>query len=356
METMRDIQNRLKSINSTKQITESMRLISTRKAQKCRQRRDDNRRYLEQYVKIIGDVAASGEAISRDYALCAGGHEIKDPETAGKAVVICVSCDRGLCGGYIANIKKAAQKLSVESAKKFYSDFYGIERFEDVPQGNRKQINEVVSVGGKCENAFQRWYESKERKILRTYRGLTENPAYESAREIIDGNNILERYKKGEINYVYLVFTGYKTMMSQTAVATQLLPLNKKNIDGVDLHTDWLKEHLGMLEEKINAGINANAETEIKTEIKAGKTVLYDTCADEFAERAAADYIYAAVLGAMLESAVSEQCARLMGMDSASKNSDKIIESLKLKYNQVRQSAITQEIAEIVGGANAVEQ
>jgi F-type H+-transporting ATPase subunit gamma len=149
---------------------------------------------------------------------------------------------------------------------------------------------------------------------------VSENPFYKDAQTI--GEIALEMYNNKTASQIHLGYTEYHTMLSLVPKSVRLLPLDLE-----------LEEAAGVEDESV-----------------------YDTDAGELLEYAASAYVHSRIFGAMLESAVCEQCARLTGMDSAVKNSEKMIDTMTLKYNQMRQSAITQEIAEIVGGANAVEK
>jgi len=262
-----------------------MRLISNRKVQKIKRRMEENRPYYEQAVKIIGDAALTARQNPdiRGHAYMAGhGREAKKP------LVIVITADRGLCGGYNSNALKEASAL--------------MKNFGDA---------DIFAIGTKGRDYFKR----RKKNIGAYYRGMSENPFFEDAQAI--GAAAIKAFAAREADEVYLVYTEYHTMLLQTPKSVRLLPLD------------------------INGG---------------SEPADYDPGGTEFFEYAVSAYVTARVFGAMLSSSVSEQCARLTGMDSAVKNSEKIIDSLTLQYNQMRQSAITQEIAEIVGGANAVEK
>jgi len=328
---MRDIKIRLKSIDSTRQITQSMRLISNRKVQKMKKRMEENRPYLEQSVKVIDGVLSNPHFDSGEHIYISGhkteAAENKDDNTDAAAqpqppLVIIITGDRGLCGSYNANVEREASNL--------------MKKLGDA---------QVFAIGTKGRDYFRR----RKRKIIRAYKGLSENPFYEDAQRIgevalemftgvlPDGKTETELPRADEI---YLVYTEYHTMLSQTPKSVRLLPLDH----------DAVKNKLSSLKAKSKT---ADADTSGE---EADLSMSYDSGEEAFFKQAAWAYITSVLFGAMLESATSEQCARLTGMDSAVKNSEKIIDALTLQYNQMRQGAITQEIAEIVGGANAVEK
>lgn len=288
METIRDLRIRIKSINSTKKITQSMRMIATSKVQKVTRRMDENRAYMEQSVKIMKSMTRNIDFSVHDYV---AGHETKDNMETGKPLIIVITGDRGLCGGYNVNASKEAVALCDKLGD---ADF--------------------ITIGSKGRDYLRR----KKKNIIHIYKGLSESPFYKDAQNI--GNSALKLFNEKKASKIYLVSTEYHSMLVQKPKFAQLLPFDFK-IDAAE-------------KEEMNC----------------------DTNAGELFKYAAAIYIHSSIFGAMLESAVCEQCAKLTGMDSAVKNSEKIIDALTLQYNQMRQSAITQEIAEIVGGANAVEK
>ena len=318
METMRDIQIRMKSIDSTRQITESMRLISNRKVQKIKKRMEDNRPYLSQSAAIVGNILANPQLSPdiKNHAYMTGRANKKEDgaeEKSKNPVIIVITGDRGLCGGYNSNVEKEASLL--------------IKKLGDA---------DIIAVGTKGRDYFRR----RQRNIAKSYKGLSESPYYEDAQDI--ANTAIKMFDDGETDEVYLVYTEYKTMLVQTPRAVRLLPLDADGIAAIG--------SAGVKNTEVNDKKEEKPDKEPK--IKAGEN--YDTEEIKFFEYAATTYMTASVFGSMLGSAVSEQCARMTGMDSAVKNSKKILDSLTLQYNQIRQSTITQEIAEIVGGANAV--
>jgi F-type H+-transporting ATPase subunit gamma len=328
MQTMRDIKIRLKSIDSTRQITQSMRLISNRKVQKMKIRMQENRDYFEQSIKIIDGILSSPHSDLSEHVYITGREHEKD--NAPPPLVIIITGDRGLCGGYNANAEREANNLM----KRLGSDGA-----------------HIIAIGTKGRDYYRR----RKKNIIKAYKGLSENPFYEDAQkiggvaiEMFTGKTTDENGK--EINSempaageVYLVYTQYNTMLSQTPKSMRLLPLDP----------DMLRDKLKDIKSKSKPGENADAGDGGAVPPEA---MSYDSGEEAFFNHAVSSYISSALFGSMLESSTSEQCARLTGMDAAVKNSEKIIDALTLQYNQMRQGAITQEIAEIVGGANAVEK
>lgn len=289
MQTIRDIRIRIKSIQNTKKITESMRMIATRKVQRMRARREGNRPFFENAVAslnhVVNDIMAGSELRSHPYL---AGRDVK------KTLIILITGDRGLCGGYNANALREAFSLANEV-------------------GQTPESVQIVAIGTKGRDYFRR----RNREVVHTLRGVSENPLYDDAQEMSE--MALKMYNAGEVDQVYLVYTEYFSMLTQTPRAKKLLPLEPTESEGQPF-------------------------------------VKYDDPVESYFEYTVKSYLAAFILGAMLESALCMQCARITGMDSASKNSEKIIDNLTLHYNQMRQGAITQEIAEIVGGANAIAQ
>jgi len=207
----------------------------------------------------------------------------------GKTLVILITGDRGLCAGYNVNASKEAVTLSKNLAAPIF-----------------------VTVGKKGNDYLRR----RRQTIVKSYRGKSENPFYEDAQDIAD--LVTDLFSKKEIDQAYVVYTKYHSMINLIPTSQLILPLERRG-DDREKNPDFITR--------------------------------YDSDAESFINRSAYMYVASVIFGAMLESAACEQASRVMGMDAATKNCDKIIETLNLQYNQMRQSAITQEIAEIVGGA-----
>lgn len=285
---MRDIKRKIKSINSTKQITKAMELVSTAKLKRARDRLDSTRPYFETVKNTVQDIFEDSKGIS---------HEFLNEREIKKSLYIVITGDRGLCGGYnINSIKKA---------------------LEDIEEKNKTAL---ITIGTKARDYFKK----RDYELVDEYIHISENPEYKYARDI--GQKALNLYKNKEIDEVKLIYTKFESTISQVPHVIRLLPASK--------------------DEKVN--VNKDEEEEFKY-------VEYEPSPKEVLSYLIPKYIEGTVFGAMVESAASEQAARRVAMESATDNAEEMIGDLTLSFNQARQAAITQELTEIVGGAEALK-
>ncbi|SKC56289.1 ATP synthase F1 subunit gamma [Maledivibacter halophilus] len=282
---MRDIKRRIRSVNSTKQITKAMELVSTAKLRRARGRLEKVRPYFETVNETVQEILGSSSNIDHSYTI---EREVK------KSLYIVITADRGLCGGYNINaIKKALEDIE------------------------KKEKVSFIVIGQKAKGYFsKRGY-----NIVGEYLNISEKPEYIDAKNI--GRLALKLYKEGEIDEIKLVYTQFVSTISQVPKMVKLLPVSK--------------------EEKEEA------------EEKEFKYVSYEPSPGAVLDYLIPKYIESTMYGTLVESAASEQAARRVAMESATDNAEEMIDSLTLSFNQARQAAITQEITEIVGGAEALK-
>ena len=222
----------------------------------------------------------------------------KHPFTAKREIkntlVIIINGDRGLCGGYNSNIIKEVTRLT-----------------------EGKNLN-YITIGKKSTE----YYTQREAAIVKSFTGISEKPIYEDAARI--GNIALNLYEKGEVDEVLLAYTQFESTISHIPTVVQMLPLNPE---------EFVKEN---------------------TEKKAQVVMVYEPSEDVVLSYVIPKYVNTIILGALKESAACEQGARMTSMDSATKSASEAIDKMTILYNRARQAAITQEITEIVGGANAL--
>lgn len=284
MASMRDIKRRKSSIQSTQQITKAMKLVSTVKLQKARNRAEQSNPYFNYMYQTVTSMLARSGSLNHPY--------LKGGESSKKAIIT-IASNRGLAGGYNSNVVK----LVTES-------------------GMAKEDIQVYMVGRKAEELLVR----KGYEIKADYSDVIEGPVYEDAAAIC--RDVLEAFSKGEIGEIYLAYTHFKNTVSHQPTLMKLLPIEFD-------------------------------ETEVQ---EADKNVLmnYEPNEEEALDLIIPKYLTSLFYGALVEAVASENGARMQAMDSATSNADEMISDLTLKYNRARQGSITQELTEIIAGAEAI--
>lgn len=278
---MKDIKRRIKSVESTMQITKAMELVASSKLRKAKERAEASRPYFNMLYRAVSEIAYDNTDFSSVYTR---KREVK------RSLFIVIAGDRGLAGGYNSNIFKLAQS---EMAGKDAS---------------------VIAIGKKaCE-----YYERSGYPLVAGYANIAENINITTASEI--ASTAIKMFREKETDEVYLLFTQFVTALTQTPTALKVLPLSFEK--GRDLP--------GRREQ-----------------------VIYEPSAEAVFDSIVPSYAAGMVLGAVVESFASEQGARRTAMESANDNAEEMIGELSLRYNRARQGAITQEITEIVSGAQA---
>jgi F-type H+-transporting ATPase subunit gamma len=291
--TLRDIKKRIGSTQSTKQITRTMEMVATAKIRKAQDRIESARPYALAMMEVLDNVARFVQGATHPLL------EVHDRRE--RIVVIAVASDRGLCGAFNSNILRLAE---------------GIIRDERAAGAE----TDVIAVGKKAVGYFR--YRGVE--PVASYRDMTDKPTIADARSM--ASHVISGYTSGEFDAVKIVFNRFKNVADQIPEVHDLLPLSQ---GVVDQETDRLK---------------INPE------------YIFEPSADAVLERLLPTYIETLIYRALLESAASEQGARRKAMKSATDNASEMITTLTRSYNRARQGAITNEIAEIVGGAAALEK
>lgn len=285
MASMRDIKRRVKSVNSTQQITKAMNLVASSKLTKAKTRMTSTLPFFKQTQDVIAGVVKGSNGISHPYL---------EQRTTGKTAILVITGDRGLCGGYNANVCKEALALA-----------------------DSKQDVTFITMGTKAVDFFKR----RGYKISSTFRGFSEKPEYTDAQKI--GRQALSMFASGDVDEVYLVYTEFLSTISSEPKTIKLLPVDVNDFE-------------------------ENTE-------KSNTLTIYEPNEEAVLEYVIPKYVTTLIYGALVESATCELSSRMTAMDSATENAKDMIDSLNLLYNRVRQGAITQEITEIVSGSNALE-
>ena len=282
---MKQIRRRIRSVQSTMQITKAMELVASSKVRRAKERVEKSRPYFDTLYRTISRIAAENRDSTSVYT---------KPREVKRSLYLVIAGDRGLAGGYNANIFKLAANQM------------------------REKTASVITVGKKAQEHYAKHADS----VLADYPGIAETMRISDTHPIVE--QFLEAFHHGEVDEVFLCYTHYVSPMTQEARCLQLLP--------------------------VTFGKSEDAEE------KQGASVLteYDPSPEAVFHAIIPEYLNGILYGAVVESYASEQSARRMAMEAASDNAGEMIEKLNLSYNRARQASITQEITEIVAGSGAV--
>lgn len=283
---MKDIKRRIKSVESTMQITKAMELVASSKLRKAKEKADIARPFFDTLYETMCEIHTGNAGVSSKYTR---KQEIKS------VLLIVIAGDRGLAGGFNSNVLKLAEQRASEL------------------KSEGKQLM-VLPIGKKSVEYF----EKRGYSVAEGYAGIAETMDIYDASLLTD--KVIGCFVSGEVQQAELIYTTFVSALSQQAKRIQVLPFS------------------------LPEGKKSDKPTELTTYDPSPEAVL-----DEIIPR----YLSGIIYGAVVDSFASEQAARRTAMESASDNAGEMIDSLSLIYNRARQAAITQEISEIVGGAQA---
>jgi F-type H+-transporting ATPase subunit gamma len=299
---LRILRRRIRSIQSTKKITKAQELIATSRIAKAQARVQAARPYTE---GITGVVSALAETAALDHPL------LVERDNPTRAAVLVVTSDRGLCGGYNANVLRRAEEL-----------------FALLREQHKQPALYVVGRKGLA------YYRFRGRPIVRDWSGFSEQPTYQHAADaaralvaaFLYGTDYAEQAaeqvpEEQAVDEIHIVYTEFRSMLSQVAVAHRLAPIE----------VEFGVEDVGPM-----------------------PSYEFEPDPDELFRSLLPRYLSTRVFTALLESAASESAARRRAMKAATDNANELITGLTLEANRARQAQITQEISEIVGGADAL--
>jgi F-type H+-transporting ATPase subunit gamma len=293
MANLLDIRRRIKSVKNTQQITKAMKMVSAAKLKRAQDRVTAARPFANKMVQVLGELA---NRIGDDF-----NHPLLDARGDEKYLLVLITADKGLCGGFNTNLTKAGQLFLRENAG--------------------KQVD-ILAVGRKGRDFFRR----RGATMAGEYLGVTGKGqvVFSEAAEI--AADIVKRFTEDEtIDKVFIIYNEFKTVMQQKVVVDQILP------------------------------VSAGAETEAAEPTESKVDYLYEQPPAEMFGGLLPRLIETRVFRALLESVASEQGSRMTAMESATKNAGELISSLTLNMNRIRQAKITNEIIEVVSGAAAAQ-
>ncbi len=291
MASMRDIKRRRESVTSTQQITKAMKLVSTVKLQRAKGRAIKSKYYFRAMYNTVVDLLSDSANVDSPY--------VKKSESDRKAVLV-ITSNRGLAGGYNSNIVKL-----ITSNKEF-----------------DKENTDIYIIGRKGKELLER----KGYTIKKDYSELAEGFEYADAIKVC--NDLLHAFERQRIGEIYLAYTNFKNTVSHEPTLLKLLPI-------------------------IPGDVTNPGEAE---EDSAEKLLLmnFEVPDEEAFKYIVPKYLTSLIHGALIEAVASENGARMQAMDSATNNAEEMIGKLTLQYNRARQGSITQELTEIIAGAEAI--
>lgn len=286
MASMRDIKRRKSSIQSTQQITKAMKLVSTVKLQKAKLHAEATDPYFNHMYRTVTSILARSGSIHHPY-LTRGASD--------KIAVVVITSNRGLAGGYNANVIKL------------------VTNNQDILP--KERVN-IFCIGSKGRETLERYGYT----IQEDHSEIMESPSYEDAAAVCA--RVLDEFAKGEIGEIYLAYTHFKNTVVHVPKLMKLLPV------------EFSEEEISAVDDKLIMNYEPNVEEALDLIIP--------------------KYVTSIFYGALVEALASENGARMQAMDSATSNAEDMISDLSLKYNRARQGSITQELTEIIAGAEAI--
>lgn len=314
MANLKTIRDRIKSVKNTRKITEAMRLVAAAKVRRAQEQVIATRPFADRLAQVLHGLQARLRFEDVDLPLL----EKREVKNVGLLVI---SGDRGLCGGYNSNVIRRAEQRAKELTATGIGYSY-------------------VLVGRKAVQYFKR----RDQPTASTFTELEQIPTADESSRISD--QLLSLFLSGTVDRVELVYTKFVSLVSSRPVVQTLLPLDPQGFEAKDDEIFRLITRAGRMEV---------AREKVAFESKAlPKDMIFEQDPVQILEALLPLYLNNQILRALQESAASELAARMTAMNNASDNASELVRNLTLDYNKARQAAITQEILEIVGGAEAL--
>jgi F-type H+-transporting ATPase subunit gamma len=296
---LRIIRRRISSTKSMAKITRAQELIASSRILKAQERVKESAPYARQITRAISALVSHNVGIS---------HPLLTERTdADRVAVLLITSDRGFCGGYNANVIREAEGLMTM-----------------LREQGKQPIPFIVGRKGIT------WYRFREREIAEEWSGFSDSPRFENAEDV--GRTLVREFEKapedGGVGEIHVVYTEFVSMLRQTAQVHRLIPLEVEEVEESA--------------PELGGGLPPSYE--------------FEPSPEEVLDTLLPNYIESRIWHMMLQAAASEHAQRRRAMKSATDNANDLVETLTRVANQARQAEITQEISEIVGGANALAE
>jgi F-type H+-transporting ATPase subunit gamma len=314
MANLKAIRDRIQSVKNTKKITEAMRLVAAARVRRAQEQVTATRPFADRLAQVLYGLQSRLQFEDVDLPLL----KQREVKTVGLLVV---AGDRGLCGGYNSNVIRRAENRAKELQAEGVNYRY-------------------VLVGRKAIQYFQR----REQPIDATYTGLEQIPTAQEATDIAD--QLLSLFLSETVDRIELIYTRFVSLVSSRPVVQTLLPLDPQGLEAADDEIFRLTTRGGQFEverQKVTSQVRPLP-----------RDMIFEQDPVQILDSLLPLYLSNQLLRALQESAASELAARMTAMNNASDNAGELIKTLSLSYNKARQAAITQELLEVVGGAEAL--
>ncbi len=289
MANLKDIRSRIGSVKNTQQITRAMKMVSAAKLRRAQQNIVNLRPYAREILKVIADISITQRV----------NHPLLNPaENPKRVLLVVVTSDRGLCGGFNANINRFAMNYYKENSGKY-------------------EQMDIMSVGRKSSDFFKKRNLPPKSTILNLAREISYDLAADVAKDL------MANFTEGHYDAIYMIYNEFKSAISQNVVCERLLPIDV-------------------------------SESHITDETLTSPDLIFEPAPELIIDKLLEKHFAIQVYRVLSESVAAEHGARMAAMENATKNAGEMISSLTLTYNKMRQAAITTELIEITSGAEAL--
>lgn len=316
MANLKDIRDRISSVKNTRKITEAMRLVAAAKVRRAQEQVLRSRPFADRLARVLQNLQTRMGFEGADAPLLS-------QRDVGTITLLAVTGDRGLCGGYNANIIKRTEQRFAELKSQGYEV-------------------DLVLMGRKAITYFQN--RASQYKIRATFTGLEQVPTADEANGI--ANEVLAQFLSSSTDRVEIIYTKFINLVSSQPVVQTLLPLDPQGIAVADDEIFRLITREGRL--GVEVGKVENAQAPLPSDF------VFEQNPEQLLNALLPLYLSNQLLRSLQEAAASELASRMTAMNNASDNAKALAKSLTLDYNKARQAAITQEILEVVAGSGMV--
>ncbi len=289
MASLKDIKKRIVSVKNTQQITKAMKMVAAAKLRRAQDAAVSARPYAEKLQSVMSNLAQREDG---------DGHALLNQRGTGRALIVLMTADRGLCGGFNANVSKEAERFILNNE-------HGFDDIDLMIIGRRGRDFLKNRVG---------------EHITKVHEDITSGATYKTAQLI--GQEVVDAYSDEKYDAVYVIYNAFKSAIEQIVTVEPVLPIQPQEAEEV-------------IEDSVD--------------------YIYEPNRGEVLSQLLPKMVEVQIFRALLESNASEQGARMSSMDSASRNAADMINKLTLQYNRARQAAITKELMEIISGAESIK-